>query len=350
MSNPRHAVVLGSTGGVGAQNVEAFAHDPTIRVIALAAAGSNLDLLAFQAVELNVYGVALCVGEFNDIDHALTRANEQGGSNVRPEILIGPNSPIQAASAGVDIVVNAIAGVSGIGPTLAGLESGAQLWLANTESSLCPELLTEASGKHGDLNERIRLLNPALNGIQQTLREHEITKITLTTPTRLAHGGRRRRGQARRISELSGFGAGIAGLELRAITDVEVEVIGHDGPVASVVELRDGRCIFNFHNGPTQAFPPVGAWEFHTVSQPGLDLALMAGREGKTYPLVLHQTQQQVAEAHLDGLLGLEAIPTVVAQVLDAHTPPPELTPETLEQTSAWAREHTDKLLKHVDH
>ncbi|HLS01291.1 MAG TPA: 1-deoxy-D-xylulose-5-phosphate reductoisomerase, partial [Beutenbergiaceae bacterium] len=65
MSAARNAVVLGSTGGMGAHTIESFASDPHTQVIALAAAGTNLDFLAYQAVELEVFGVALRTGEFS---------------------------------------------------------------------------------------------------------------------------------------------------------------------------------------------------------------------------------------------------------------------------------------------
>ena len=345
MSAARNAVVLGSTGGMGAHTIESFASDPHTQVIALAAAGTNLDFLAYQAVELEVFGVALRTGEFSAIDDALNAANERVGRNVRPEILIGPNSPMQAASAGVDIVVNAISGIEGVGPSLAGLESGAQVWLANTESLMCRELLQEAMGPQATALERIELLNPALLGIQSTLREHDVTRIVLTTPTTPDQSSRRRRGRARRVGHLTGFTTGIASLELRVITDVEVDVVGHDGPVASIVELADGRRVVNVHDGATPAIPSRRPWRFSEVSQPGIELARMAGKEGKTYPIVLFESHHRATQAHLNGEIKRDDIGSMVAQVLDAHTPPSHITPETLEEASLWAGDYTQKLM-----
>src|SRR5690625_2251928 len=142
MSATRTAVILGSTGAVGTSQVERFAADPSTQVVALAAAGRNLPALARQAVQLGVYGLALAEADLAAVNLALDEANEDAGADVRPEILIGADTIVHAAGAGVDVVVNAIKGMDGVGPTLEGLRTGAHVETANTETLLSAALLT----------------------------------------------------------------------------------------------------------------------------------------------------------------------------------------------------------------
>ena len=137
-------VLLGSTGSIGTQTLEVLTRlgQAAPRVIALAAGGSRLELLARQALAWEVPVVAVTGGEEDLADHvreALTAAAAEAG---RPDpvttILTGPDAATMAVeSAGLgpqDTVVNGITGSVGLLPTLAALHSGARLALANKES------------------------------------------------------------------------------------------------------------------------------------------------------------------------------------------------------------------------
>ncbi|WP_454921545.1 1-deoxy-D-xylulose-5-phosphate reductoisomerase [Actinomyces naeslundii] len=142
--SPRRLVLLGSTGSIGTQTLEALARlgQASPRVVALAAGGGRLELLARQALAWDVPVLAITGGGEELAEHlreALVIAAAQAG---RPDpvttILTGPDAATTAVeTAGLgpdDTVVNGITGSVGLLPTLAALRSGARLALANKES------------------------------------------------------------------------------------------------------------------------------------------------------------------------------------------------------------------------
>ena len=142
--SPRRLVLLGSTGSIGTQTLEVLARlgQASPRVVALAAGGGRLELLARQALAWDVPVLAITGGGEELAEHlreALAIAAAQAG---RPDpvttILTGPDAATTAVeTAGLgpdDTVVNGITGSVGLLPTLAALRSGARLALANKES------------------------------------------------------------------------------------------------------------------------------------------------------------------------------------------------------------------------
>ena len=142
--SPRRLVLLGSTGSIGTQTLEALARlgQASPRVVALAAGGGRLELLARQALAWDVPVLAITGGGEELAEHlreALAIAAAQAG---RPDpvttILTGPDAATTAVeTSGLgpdDTVVNGITGSVGLLPTLAALRSGARLALANKES------------------------------------------------------------------------------------------------------------------------------------------------------------------------------------------------------------------------
>jgi 1-deoxy-D-xylulose-5-phosphate reductoisomerase len=120
----RDIVILGSTGSIGVQALEVVADNPDrFRVVGLSAGGKNLELLAEQARRFRVP----IVGTTGD------------GKKLRElipgtEVIDGENSSKQIASLPCEIVLNGITGSIGLGPTLAALEVGNTVALANKES------------------------------------------------------------------------------------------------------------------------------------------------------------------------------------------------------------------------
>ncbi len=344
MRAARTAVVLGSTGSIGTAQVDRFASDPEIQVVAIAAAGGNIDLIAYQAVELGVFGIALKSGSREEVHAALDEVNQRAGTNVRPEVLIGPETAHLAASAGVDLVVNAIEGVEGVAPSIGALKSGAHLAVANTETLLSKDLLTQELGESGRLPGSLTLLNPALAGIQEALAQHRVSRIILTTRGSQPRPSRRR-STPYRVNAQTGAAAGQAMLELGSITEVEVEVVEHDGPIASIVELSDGRILMNRRPHSGSSWERRVSWKFEPVKLAGIRLAKEAAREGGTYPAVLHAANVASVQAHLDGLLALERINDVVASVMHAHTPPSEPSVADLTRVNTWAKDHAREVI-----
>ncbi len=346
MSATRTAVILGSTGAVGTSQVERFAADPSTQVVALAAAGRNLPALARQAVQLGVYGLALAEADLAAVNLALDEANEDAGADVRPEILIGADTIVHAAGAGVDVVVNAIKGMDGVGPTLEGLRTGAHVETANTETLLSAALLTPELRGQAPLTHRLSLLSPDLGGLGRTLVEHDeaVTRVILTAPAHprlpARHGAR-----PRRVDQMTGFSAGFALLEVGAITQVPIDVVTHTGGLGALVELEDGRTVVHPRAGAPAPWERATSWWFEPARLPAVDLCRAAASEGGTYPIVTYGANEAAVAAFLDGAAELEEIVDVVARVLDAHEPPPTLTLDALHGAAMWAKKHAREIL-----
>ena len=290
--NPQRLVLLGSTGSIGTQTLEVLSrlgeHAP--RVVALAAGGSRLELLARQAITWEVPVLAVTGGGEDlagRLRQALRVAAVQAG---RPDpvttILTGPDAAttaVQAAELGAgDTVVNGITGSVGLLPTLAALASGARLALANKESLVVggavvrqalmrPGQIVPVDSEHSAIAQALAsgrhekgLTSPVLSG------RSEVRRLVLT-----ASGGPFR-GRSR--AELTGISAAAAlkhptwdmgpvvtinsstlinkGLELieaHLLFDVapeRIDVVVHPQSVIhSMVEFTDGATI-------AQASPP----------------------------------------------------------------------------------------------
>ena len=290
--SPRRLVLLGSTGSIGTQTLEVLARldQAAPRVVALAAGGGRLELLARQALAWDVPVLAITGGGEELAEHlreALAIAAAQAG---RPDpvttILTGPDAATTAVeTAGLgpdDTVVNGITGSVGLLPTLAALRSGARLALANKESlvvggALVREALTRpgqivpVDSEHSAIAQALAsgrhekgLTSPVVSG------HSEVRRLVLT-----ASGGPFR---GRRRESLTGISAAAAlkhptwdmgpvvtvnsstlinkGLELieaHLLFDVvpeQIDVVVHPQSVIhSMVEFTDGATI-------AQASPP----------------------------------------------------------------------------------------------
>ena len=124
-------VILGSTGSIGTQALDVARANPGRFTIAgLSAGGANLALLADQAAEFKVPVIGIASADrVDELNAELTRAG------VSPQIISGPGANADLARLVPDgTVLNGITGSIGLPATLAALESGATLALANKES------------------------------------------------------------------------------------------------------------------------------------------------------------------------------------------------------------------------
>ncbi len=147
--NTRSVLVLGSTGSVGTQALDLIAdHPDRFTVAGLAAGGRDLALLGRQIREHGVRRVAV-----TDPAAAVTLRRSLPGMGLRGvEVWSGPDAAAElTAASGADVVLNAITGSVGLGPTLAALRSGATLALANKESLVAGGALVTGAAAPGQI-------------------------------------------------------------------------------------------------------------------------------------------------------------------------------------------------------
>jgi len=355
----REVIVLGSTGSIGTQALEVIASNrDRFRVVGLAA-GSNAEAMAEQARQFGVEHTALGAAD--------------AASLVR--------------DVHCDVVLNGITGSVGLEPTLAALETGSTLALANKESLIVGGELVMSRAAPG----QIVPVDSEHSAIAQALRSgepREVRRLVLT-----ASGGPFR---GRRRESLAGVtprealahptwdmglvvttnsstlvNKGLEVIEAHLLFGVPYEQIAvtvhPQSIVHSMVEFVDGSTI-------AQASPPdmrlpislgldwphrvagVGVpldwtvasqWTFEPLDSeafPAVDLAKEVGTAGSTYPAVFNAANEQAVIAFHAGRIGyLDIVPTI-RRVVDLHEGG-ELTLESVLEAERWARSTADSLL-----
>jgi 1-deoxy-D-xylulose-5-phosphate reductoisomerase len=355
----RTVIVLGSTGSIGVQALDVIAANrDRFRVVGLAA-GSNRALLAEQA---EIFGVA---------DTAL-------GADEAEQLV---------RTVDADVVLNGITGSVGLGPTLAALETGKTLALANKESLIVGGDLVKAKAAPG----QIVPVDSEHSAIAQALRsgsKAEVRRLILTasggpfrgrsqeslrdvTPAEALAHPTWNMGLVVTTNSATLVNKGLEIIEAHLLFDVgydAIDVTVHPQSIVhSMVEFSDGSTL-------AQASPPdmrlpislgldwpnrvagvgvpldwtrASSWEFEpldTVAFPAVELAKSVGRAGGTYPAVFNAANEQAVHAFHAGQLGFLQIVETVKDVVDRH--------ETGETSLAgvldaerWARTEADRLI-----
>ena len=391
MSTPRDLVILGSTGSIGTQALDVVRRNPgRFRVVALAAGGSDPRLLAAQAMEFGAGVVAVSQGTAaEDVHLALfTEAKRRGydaGEFRLPKILVGPQAAEEAAGLPCDVVLNGITGAVGLRPTLAALEAGRTLALANKESLIIGGDLVRRAARPGQIVH----VDSEHSALAQCLRggtADEVRRLVLTASGGPFRGWTRERlgsvtpeqalnhptwdmGPVVTINSATLVNKGLEVIEAHLLFGIpmeRIEVVVHPQSVVhSMVEFVDGSTL-------AQASPPdmripialgmawpdrvpdaapacdwsqAASWEFFpldTEAFPAVDLARRAGEAGRTAPAVFNAANEECVEAFRAGSLPFPAIVDTIASVLREHDVPSEGDDVTLEDVlaaDAWARE-----------
>lgn len=377
MSRVRVAI-LGSTGSIGRQALDVAARFPErIDVVALAAHAS-VDLILEQAAATGATRIAL--GDRAAAEHARTRTSLPVGS--------GPSALVDIAGSGeADIVLNALVGAAGLRASIAALESGATLALANKESlvaggdiirTLGMQRVIPVDSEHSAIFQCLlgepadavsRLWLTASGGPFRGLTADALAGVTRAQA--LAHP-RWTMGPKITIDSATLMNKGLEVIEAHHLFGLgydRIEVAVHpQSCVHSMVEFADGSV--KAHLGATDmrvpiqyAFShperwdaPVPPVDFHAVGSldfeapdvrtfRSLDLAYAAGRAGGTAPAVLNAANEVAVAAFLQERISLQAIPGTVERVLDRHNATVAETIEAVEAADAWARAEAASLL-----
>ena len=165
----RDLVILGSTGSIGVQALEIVAANPGVfNVVAISAYGSNPAAIIEQARTYKVQVIGVVKGA-EEIREALPGVT----------VIDGPNAASEIAAITCEVVLNGITGSIGLGPTLAALEVGNRLALANKESLVAAGELVMSKASENQLipvdSEHSAIWQSAMAG-----KKSEIAKLILT--------------------------------------------------------------------------------------------------------------------------------------------------------------------------
>lgn len=396
---PSRVVVLGSTGSIGTQALDVVRADPgRFDVVALAAGGADPALLAAQAIEFEVEVVAVAnATAAQDVQLALyAEAQRRGwaaGDYALPRLLAGPDAAAEAARVPADTVLNGMTGAVGLLPTLAALESGATLALANKESLImggslvldaaAPGQLVPVDSEHSALAQCLRGEDPAdvrrliLTASGGPFRGRERADLVDVTPAQASAHPTWDMGPVITINSATLVNKGLEVIEAHLLFGVgfdRIDVVVHPTSVVhSMVEFVDGSTM-------VQASPPdmrlpiaLGlawphrvpgavpacdwttpqAWEFFPLDDtafPAIGVARRAGEFGRTAPAVFNAANEVCVDAFVAGDLGFLGIVDTVSAVVDDHLADPEsaqgeLTVARVLEADARARESAERAI-----
>jgi 1-deoxy-D-xylulose-5-phosphate reductoisomerase len=372
---PRRLLILGSTGSIGTQALDIVAASDELELVGLSAERSWEELTA-QATEHGVSRIALA-----DAD-AGARAAEAWTAG---EVLVGAEGLVRLVlESGADLVLNALVGSAGLGPTVATLGEGIDLALANKESLVVGgELvmqLAEATGaqilpvdsEHSALHQLVsgeapgsveRLVLTASGGPFRGRTRADLEGVTVEQA--LAHPTWAMGGKIT-IDSATLMNKGLELIEAHHLFGTpydRIDVVVHPQSIVhSYVLLCDGAALahlghpdmrvpiaYALHH-PERVDTPVrgldlaeiGALTFEPVDVeafPCLRLAREAAVAGGTAPCVLNAANEVAVHAFLDGRLDFLGIPAVVEATLDRLPAAPVRAFESLYEADREARE-----------
>jgi 1-deoxy-D-xylulose-5-phosphate reductoisomerase len=390
VGEPREVTVLGSTGSIGRQAIAVAQQNPDrLRVTALAAGGTDVALLAEQALTLGVRTVAVArATAAQDLQLAFyAAASARGwakGEFALPEILAGPRAAEELAARPADVVLNGINGSIGLGPTLSALSAGRTVALANKESLIAggdlvleaaaPGQLVPVDSEHSALaqclragarDEVARLVLTASGGPFRGRTRDQLDGVTVADA--LAHPTWDM-GPVVTINSATLVNKGLELIEAHLLFGVpydRIDVVVHPQSIVhSMVTFADGATIAQAsppdmrlpialalawpdrlpHVQPALDWSAASTWEFQPLDDqafPAVRLARRAGEAGGVVPALYNAANEEAVAAFRAGRLSFRGILDVVARTLDDA---PDLgAPTCVEDVLAaekWAREH----------
>ncbi len=376
----RRIAILGSTGSVGKQTLEVAEYQKDIEVTALAA-GSNISLLEEQIRKF--HPKLACVWRE---DKARELAVSVKDLPVR--IVSGMEGLLEAASENsAEIVVTAIVGMIGIRPTIAAIEAGKDIALANKETLVTAghiiiPLAKERGVKIFPVDSEHSAVFQCLNGEDKKT----VHKILLTASGGPFRGKTRKElesmqvedalkhpnwtmGRKITIDSSTMVNKGLEVMEAKWLFGVDMDqiqvVVQPESIIHSMVEFEDGAVMAQLGAPdmklpiqyalyyPERRFLPGERLDFWKISQinfekpdllnfPGLSLAYRAGKEGGTLPTVFNAANERAVAKFLDRKISYPTITDMIEGAMNGHTVKENPTVEEILEAEATAYEYIE--------
>ena len=335
----QHLSILGSTGSIGVQTLDIVRENPDLFEVNSLVAGNNWELLARQAIEFDADSVVIAnLDKYPLLKDAL--------ASYPIKVYAGSDAICQVVqSSQVDVVVNALVGYAGLHPTVAAIEAGKKIALANKETLVVggdlvmgmavekrvPILPIDSEhsaifqclvGEHSPLR---RLIVTCSGG---ALRDVPASQLKDVTPEQALKHPQWRMGAKITIDSATLINKGFEVIEAHWLFGVDAEqisvLIHPQSIVHSMVEFEDGAIKaqlgtpdmhmpisyalmfpyrasrsserFDFMANPTLTFA-----EPDRVKYPALDIAYDCMRRGGTAACVMNGSNEVAVAAFLDG-------------------------------------------------
>ncbi len=383
--------MLGSTGSVGTQGLEVVDGAPEKFSVAAISGGYNVELLARQAVKYRPAVVGSAVESTDELAAAIKQAAEDTSvSGYAPELFAGPQAATAVAGyAESDVVLNGITGAIALEPTIAALQAGHLLALANKESLIIGGQVVKQFAAPG----QIAPVDSEHSALAQALRSgsaDEVAKLIVTasggpffgysyeqlrevTPQQAMAHPTYAMGKVITTNSATMVNKALEVIEAHLLFDVPLEkiqpVVHRQSIVHSMVEFIDGSVIaqasppdmrlpialgMNWPHRVAGAVQPcdfstASTWTFEPLDEEvfkAVKIAKEAAAASGTHMAVYNAANEVAVDAFHDGLIKFTDIVETVERVLDAYTPVnAELCTEVVLETDKWARAHAAKIL-----
>lgn len=352
-ASPRTVVVVGSTGSIGTQALELIADNPDkFQLVGLAAGGSRIELFGQQARDFSIPADCLAIAD-NDVAR---KVSQELGAN----IMGGPDAAAAlCAATQADVVLNAMDGSRGLPVTLAALEAGSTLALANKESLVAGGRWVLEKANEGQIVP-VDSEHSAMAQALRSGRREEVSRLVLTASGGPFRGWNRSRmwevtpqqaaahptwsmGQMNTLNSATLVNKGLELIEASYLFDFpasSIDVVVHPQSIVhSAVTFYDGSTLAQAsppsmklpialalawpdrvpHAQPSLKWQDAQSWDFLPVDNeafPALNLARTAlATDGM--PAVFNAANEEAAGAFLREQIHFPQIVDLVGAVID---------------------------------
>jgi 1-deoxy-D-xylulose-5-phosphate reductoisomerase len=377
--------ILGSTGSIGCNALKIVEMFPKRFCAKALAAKTNISLLAKQ---IEQFAPELAV--VYDEDNA-TQLKNKLAPGTKVDILCGQEGYLTAAStAGIDMTITAVVGAAGLMPTLAAIEAGKTIALANKETLvMAGEIVVKKAAQKGVQILPIDSEHSAIFQCLQGQRKEDLAKILLTasggpflnrplaefseiTKAQALNHPNWEMGPKITIDSATLMNKGLEVLEAKSlfgVSDDMIEVVIHPQSVIhSMVAYKDGSIIAQLgipdmkgaiayalsypeRLALNQPLPDFSGEQDLTFQKPDLEkfpclaLAFKACKVGKTMPAVLNAANEVAVNAFLKKKISFIEIAKVVSMTMEAHDVHSNPNLEDIITADKWARRTAGELI-----
>lgn len=355
-SHPRrHVAILGSTGSIGTQALDVIAQHPDLFEVELLTANNSAELLIEQALRFQPNQVVICNPDLYDrVAEALQPKMIKVFAGIESACdLVG--------SPDIDIVLTAMVGFSGLRPTIAALEAGKAIALANKETLVAAGSLVmplarrhqapviPVDSEHSAIfqclqGERVKPSKLILTGSGGPFRTMPVAEMAGITREAALNHPRWKMGAKVTIDSATLMNKGLEFIEARWLFDMapeEIEVVIHPQSIIhSMVRFSDG-CVMAQLSNPDMRLPiqyalsypyrlplamepldlvRTGSLSFEEPDLerfPCLAIAQAALKRGGTAPCTMNAANEEAVAAFLEGRIRFTEIPEIIQKTLD---------------------------------
>jgi 1-deoxy-D-xylulose-5-phosphate reductoisomerase len=380
--------ILGSTGSIGLSALSVIESNSRRFQVEALAAGRNIKLLRKQIEKFRPKAVAVSskdsAYQLREILNTESRIKIFYDEDGLKEIASFPSS---------DIVISAISGSAGLMPTIAAIEAGKDIALANKETMvMAGEIVNKAAIKKGvkiipvdsehsaifqclegyDPRNLRRIILTASGGPFLNISRNELKKVSLSQTLRHPQW---KMGKKISIDSASMMNKGLEVIEAKWLFNVDIDnidvLIHPQSIVHSLVEFNDGACLaqmgvpdmkipiayaLTYPERIINDLPPlnlakIGNLEFFKPDKkkfPCLDIAYAAGLCGGTAPAVLNAADEVAVSAFMENKIRFIDLPEIIEKILARHDSIKEPSLDDILEADLWARRETKKIIERI--